>query len=141
MSDVDDASVEECATRGLTPEEVAKMWIVSHELVYVKLSCAKSHDQEDCVLKGENWRCGNRGCRSVNSVLGPFLGGNQKVRPTHVVGIVYGWVSGMTRLIIAKELGVCVKTVTKYTKILEEMCAYGARTRSAASGGPRAPEG
>ena len=45
------------------------------------------------------------------------------MRATRVLEIVYGWVSGLTRKIIAKELGVSLVTVTKYTKILEEMCA------------------
>ena len=57
------------------------------------------------------------------------------MRATRVLEIVYGWVSGLTRKIIAKELGVSLVTVTKYTKILEEMCAYGHMQRCHAAAG------
>ena len=121
----------DCAERitiwalGSSTDEEATNWIVSHGLTYGKVSCAKSHEEEKCVVKNDKWRCGNRGCRSVYSVLGPFLGGNKKVKPSRVVAMVYGWVSGLARKLIAKEIGINLKTVTLWIKLLEEMCAYG----------------
>ena len=75
------------------------------------------------------WVCPKRACRSQYSIDGPFLGGNKKVPPKNVLGVIYGWASGLTRKVIAKENSLTLMTVTGLTQKIEEMVAHGHLTR------------
>ena len=98
-----------CASRitiwamGSCSDDDAKKWMMSHGLVYGKVSCAKGHDEEECIMEGEKWHCPKRTCRGAYPVLGPFLGGNKKLPALRVIAIIYGWVTGLSRATISKK--------------------------------------